>query len=84
MGARALIREARRTPSPNSGWPMAAMALLLGVRLAKPGVYVLNAAGREPTAADTHRAATLGARVVWMTAALAAIALLLPATWPGS
>ncbi len=78
---RALPSEARRTPSPNSGWPMAAMALLLGVRLAKPGVYVLNSAGREPTAADTRHAATLGARVVWMTAALAAIALLLPAAW---
>jgi adenosylcobinamide-phosphate synthase len=81
VGARALIREAGRTPSPNSGWPMAAMALLLQVRLTKPGVYVLNAAGREPTAADTRRATTLGARVVWMTAALAAIALLLPAAW---
>jgi adenosylcobinamide-phosphate synthase len=78
---RSLPREARRTPSPNSGWPMAAMALLLGVRLAKPGVYVLNAAGREPTAADTGHAATLGARVVWMTATVAAIALLLPAAW---
>ncbi|MGK6306297.1 adenosylcobinamide-phosphate synthase CbiB [Variovorax sp. DT-64] len=81
LGARALVREARLTPSPNSGWPMAAMALLLGVRLAKPGVYVLNAAGREPAASDTRRAATLGARVVWMTAALAAMALLIPATW---
>ncbi|VTU30439.1 cobalamin biosynthesis protein [Variovorax sp. PBL-H6] len=75
---RVIPREARRTPSPNSGWPMAAMALLLEVRLAKPGVYVLNAAGREPTAADTREAARLGARVVRMTAALAAIALLIP------
>lgn len=78
---RSLPREARRTPSPNSGWPMAATALLLGVRLAKPGVYVLNAAGREPTAADTRRAVSSGARVVWMAAALAASALLLPAAW---
>ncbi|VTU35377.1 cobalamin biosynthesis protein [Variovorax sp. PBS-H4] len=73
--------EARRTPSPNSGWPMAAIALLLGVRLAKPGVYVLNAGGRQATPADTRRAATLGARVAWMAAALAAIALLLPSAW---
>ena len=29
--------QARRTPSPNSGWPMAAMALGLGVCLHKPG-----------------------------------------------
>ena len=45
--------EARRTPSPNSGWPMAAMAIALGIRLGKPGVYTLNAAGRVPQAADT-------------------------------
>jgi adenosylcobinamide-phosphate synthase len=43
-----LLREARRTPSPNSGWPMAAMALRLGLSLGKPGVYRLNAAGGAP------------------------------------
>ncbi len=56
----ALRREARRTPSPNSGWPMAAMALLLGVRLGKPGVYTLNETGRPPAAPDTVRAVRLG------------------------
>lgn len=35
-------KEAQRTPSPNGGWPMAAMALHLGVCLSKPGTYVLN------------------------------------------
>ena len=45
--------EARKTPSPNSGWPMAAMALALGVRLQKPGMYVLNASGRPPEPKDT-------------------------------
>ena len=45
---RQLAKEARRTPSPNSGWPMAAVALRLGVRLGKPGVYVLNANGQVP------------------------------------
>jgi adenosylcobinamide-phosphate synthase len=44
--------EARKTPSPNSGWPMAAMALALGVRLQKPGVYVLNPSGRSPEPKD--------------------------------
>ena len=84
VGARALIRQAGLTPSPNSGWPMAAMALRLGVRLAKPGVYVLNPAGREPTAADTRCAAARAGRVVWMMGALAALALVLQATWPGA
>ncbi len=52
----ALAGEAARTPSPNSGWPMAAMALALGVRLRKPGVYALNEQGRAPEAADTQHA----------------------------
>lgn len=59
-----LAAEARRTPSPNSGWPMAAMALLLGVRLGKPGVYLLNAAGRIAGAPELLRCAAIGARAV--------------------
>ena len=53
---RALRQEAHRTASPNSGWPMAAMALGLGVCLHKPGIYALNAQGRCPQAADTQKA----------------------------
>mgnify|MGYP005805358465 CR=1 FL=1 len=56
---RALVREAGHTPSPNSGWPMAAMALALGVCLHKPGVYALNRTGRAPQTADTERALLL-------------------------
>lgn len=56
--------EARRTPSPNSGWPMAAMALALGVCLHKPGVYALNAAGRAPQTADTQRALVYASKVL--------------------
>jgi adenosylcobinamide-phosphate synthase len=58
-----LRREARRTPSPNSGWPMAAMALGLGVCLHKPGVYALNPEGRAPRGADTTRALFLSSKV---------------------
>ena len=32
---------------------MAAMALAVGIRLGKPGIYTLNAAGRVPGAGDT-------------------------------
>ena len=78
---RALVREAARTPSPNSGWPMAAMALRLGVRLAKPGVYVLNAAGRCVAATDARHAAALAGSVVGHTAGLASAALLVLAAW---
>jgi adenosylcobinamide-phosphate synthase len=54
-----LWREARKTPSPNGGWPMAAMALALNVRLHKPGVYELNPAGRLPEPQDTLSAVSL-------------------------
>jgi len=56
---RALAREARKTPSPNSGWPMAAFALALGVRLGKPGVYTLHPAGRVPANTDFVRGTRL-------------------------
>ena len=45
-------------PSPNSGWPMGTAAAALGVRLEKPGVYVLNPAGRLPDAATARRSVT--------------------------
>ena len=61
---RAVARQARKTPSPNSGWPMAAMALALGLRLSKPGVYVLNSMARSPGPLDARRAARRGDGVV--------------------
>ena len=55
-GAMAALRRDRRlTQSPNSGWPMAAMAGALGVVLEKPGVHRLGA-GAAPLAADIERA----------------------------
>ncbi|MBL8277520.1 MAG: cobalamin biosynthesis protein CobD [Pelomonas sp.] len=59
-----LWREARRTPSPNSGWPMAAMALRLDRRLAKPGVYVLHAEGQPVRAGDMAAACAVAQRAV--------------------
>ena len=76
-----LSLEARKTPSPNSGWPMAAMALALGVRLQKPGVYVLNASGRLPEPKDAVLAQKKASKVVlaaclWAQAAILSIAYL--------
>lgn len=73
----ALRREAVRTPSPNSGWPMAAMALGLGVRLGKPGVYTLNASARTPLAGDMRRAQNYASKVVLAQAACALAAIIL-------
>jgi len=77
---RRLERQACKTPSPNSGWPMAAMALLLGVRLSKPGVYRLNKNGRRPTPMDTRRALELAGDAVLL-AACVAPALMLGVAW---
>ncbi len=39
---RVMLRDGRSTPSPNSGYPMAAAAGALGVKLEKPGIYYLG------------------------------------------
>lgn len=41
-GLRIALRDHAKTPSPNGGWPMAALAGLLGLSFRKPGVYVLG------------------------------------------
>ena len=79
---RQLPAEARRTPSPNSGWPMAAMALRLDVALEKPGVYRLHASGAAPLARETARALIYARNVVLALAVIALAAMLLIAFVP--
>lgn len=71
----ALLVQARRTPSPNSGWPMAAMALALHVRLSKPGVYVLNDHGMPAHSGDIGRAQRVATRAVWVVVMAAVVVL---------
>jgi adenosylcobinamide-phosphate synthase len=52
----AALRDHAQAPSPNGGWPMAAMAGGLGVRLVKRGSYAFNAGARAPTPDDIGRA----------------------------
>ena len=79
--AGALRQEAVKTPSPNSGWPMAAMALVLGVRLRKPLVYGLNPNGREAQSADTGRAVAYAEKPLLALMAVALIAMVYVAIW---
>jgi len=53
------------------------MALALGVRLTKPGVYQLHAQGHPPTAYDARRARRLVARVALVIMAAAGLAIFL-------
>ena len=71
---RALPAQAALTPSPNSGWPMAALALRLNVRLRKPRSYALNATGRSPTQADFDAALRLVTATAWSLVAVLSIA----------
>ena len=72
----ALHREARKTPSPNSGWPMAAMALALNISLGKPGVYSLNPEGIAPREPDTLLAQGLASKVVLALVGISIVAMI--------
>ncbi len=47
-------KEHTKTPSPNSGWPMTAVAAALGISMEKKGVYVMGV-GPLPTTKDVQR-----------------------------
>ncbi|WP_180127915.1 adenosylcobinamide-phosphate synthase CbiB [Rhodoferax sp. BLA1] len=79
VGWRELRREAIKTPSPNSGWPMAAMALALNIHLAKPGVYVLNPGGEDALAGHTGQAIVYASKVLLALIPVALLALYLRA-----
>ena len=83
--ARALWRDASHHRSPNAGWPEAAMAGALGLKLAGPRVYgatliddaFMGQGRREATASDIRRALRLYRRAcVIQAAALVALTIL--------
>ena len=76
-GLRVMRRDAGKTESPNAGWPMAAMAGLLGVALEKPGCYRLGDSG-GPLDADTIRR---GWRVIRVASLLAIGGALVASGW---
>jgi adenosylcobinamide-phosphate synthase len=74
-GWRILRRDGGNTPSPNAGRPMAVMAGLLGVRLAKRDVYALGDSLRPVTIDIVREASVLVACTGWIMVGLAAAGL---------
>jgi adenosylcobinamide-phosphate synthase len=87
---RALRRDARGHRSPNAGWPEAAMAGALGLRLAGPRVYGavrvddgwMGDGRAEATTADIRRALALYRRACLLLWGLAGIGTILILTMP--
>jgi adenosylcobinamide-phosphate synthase len=63
---RGLTNIARVTPSLNGGWPMGMLALVLNVRLTKPGIYVLHPSGAAVVRAHISAGIKLCERVAWL------------------
>jgi adenosylcobinamide-phosphate synthase len=87
--ARAVWRDAARHRSPNAGWPEAAMAGALGLKLAGPRVYgetlvddgFMGSGRREADAADIRRALRLFTRACAIQAGTLAAAAVWGLRW---
>jgi adenosylcobinamide-phosphate synthase len=87
--ARAIWRDASRHRSPNAGWPEAAMAGALGLKLAGPRVYgetlvddvFMGSGRREADAADIRRALRLFTRACAIQAGTLAAAAVWALRW---
>ena len=73
-----MVKDAPRHRSPNAGWPEAAVASAIGIRLSGPRIYNgvassdpwLNKAGRDPGPQDVTAALQLYRRLLWVVSLL--------------
>ncbi len=76
---RVMLKFSSATESPNAGYPMAAMAGALGVKLTKEGSYILGL-GREPEPEDIERAVNIADRAIFFFALVTFLLLYITCT----
>jgi adenosylcobinamide-phosphate synthase len=84
VAVKTALRDGRKPPSVNSGYPMAAFAGALGLRLEKLGYYVLGEGLRPCSPGDIPRAIRFNRSIsaLWVLIVLAVMLLAgLPLTW---
>ncbi|MEM4649633.1 MAG: cobalamin biosynthesis protein [Candidatus Bathyarchaeia archaeon] len=74
---RILMRDKNLPLSVNSGWPMAAMAGILKVKLEKPNFYILGKELRSPTIEDVY----LALKIMHLTIFLFILIFVIPTTF---
>ena len=72
---RGIWRDRARTESPNAGWTMSAMGGALGVRLEKPGSYVLGSESTEPLPSHIKQALIIVAGAAVLCTVIAVVVL---------
>ena len=75
-GLRVLWTDRNNTSSPNAGWPMAAVAGLLGVELGKTDHYVLGQGLGECNGSLLEQCCVVSERAMWLSAAVVVAAFI--------
>jgi len=78
QGINAAWKDRNQCSSPNAGWPMAAFAGILGVKLSKKGEYCLNSSGVEPGPSNIragHRVASIAGGLTVLVAVIALVVM---------
>jgi adenosylcobinamide-phosphate synthase len=78
---RVMFRDAKKVPSTNHGWPMAAIAGALGVELEKPGIYVIGDATEPLSEKHIYKALKIRDASIVLFILLVALPIILVVSW---
>ncbi|MCW4024346.1 MAG: cobalamin biosynthesis protein [Candidatus Bathyarchaeota archaeon] len=76
-----MFRDAKKVPSTNHGWPMAAIAGALNVELEKPGIYIIGDASEPLNETHIYRALKIRDASVLLFILLVALPIILVTSW---